>query len=89
VSDPDGVGLISAELRKDLAEILYCEPAEVDDQATFTEMGLDSILGLEFLAVINTRYGLKENIDAVYDHPTVPALSQYLDARRSGGSDRS
>lgn len=72
------VDAVRMELRNDLARILYCDVADVTDDATFTELGLDSILGFELLTVVNARYSLQENIDSIYGNPTVPVLSDHL-----------
>ncbi|MET7878904.1 acyl carrier protein [Micromonospora profundi] len=74
---------IRSDLQSDLARVLYCDETDLSDDATFVELGLDSILGLEFLASINARYGIRENIDAVYEHPTLAQLTQYLAQRVS------
>lgn len=69
------------ELLGDLVAVLYCEPADVDDNTPFVELGLDSILGIEFVTIINGRYQLTETIDAIYENPTLTRLVEYLSAR--------
>lgn len=75
---PVNVESIRTELREHLAGILYCELAEIDDDATFTELGLDSVLGVELVTLVNARYGTEETVDSVYDHPTVNRLAAHL-----------
>jgi acyl carrier protein len=72
---------IREDLRTQLADVLYCEVAEVTDDATFKDLGLDSVLGVELISVINTKYGLSVRIDAVYEHPTVTLLAEYVCGR--------
>jgi aryl carrier-like protein len=69
---------ILSDLRGDLSRILYCDEEDIADDVTLVEQGLDSILGLELLAAFNARLQLRENIDAIYDHPTPAQLSEYL-----------
>ncbi|MEV0702951.1 acyl carrier protein [Saccharopolyspora sp. NPDC050389] len=72
---------IRDELRSHLAEVLYVEVAEVEDDATFQDLGLDSVLGVELVSVINAKYGLREVVDAVFDHPTLDRLADYVRER--------
>ncbi|MCG0286198.1 acyl carrier protein [Streptomyces sp. PSAA01] len=81
MSDHVTTEALHQQLLDDLVATLYCEPAEVDDDTTFQDLGLDSILGLEFLGLVNGRYQLSEEIDALYDHPTLAQLVQYLGGR--------
>ncbi|MGW0998903.1 acyl carrier protein [Streptomyces sp. NPDC002520] len=75
---------IRALVRDQLQEILYCEPHEIDDDRPFTEIGLDSVLGVELLAEVNREYGLHEKVRVLYSYPTVTELTQYLAGRASG-----
>ena len=70
-------------LRTHLAEVLYCEPGEVGDDTSFQDLGLDSVLGAEVTALINSRYGLEEEVTAIYQHPTLAQLAEYV-AKRTG-----
>ncbi|MFJ8535824.1 acyl carrier protein [Streptomyces sp. NPDC093591] len=72
---------IREELRVHLAEVLYLETSEIDDEATFADLSLDSVLGVELVSVINTKYGLDESVDAVFEHPTVTKLADYIRER--------
>lgn len=77
---------IREDLRAHLADVLYCEIDEVADDATFKELGLDSVLGVELVSVINAKYGLSERIEVVYEHPTLNRLTDYVHGRAGGSS---
>ncbi|MGY4996982.1 SDR family NAD(P)-dependent oxidoreductase [Streptomyces sp. 900105245] len=85
--DPEPAGPSAAELRADvvasLAQVLYLRPEEIDDERTFAEMGLDSIGAVEVVRDLNERHGAGLEAVAVYDHPTVPAMTAALSAARS------
>jgi acyl carrier protein len=68
-------------LRKELAQILCCEPWDIDADAAFNLLGLDSILGAEFVAVVNRTYGLHERAVTLYDHPSLTAMAAYVASR--------
>ena len=69
---------IHENLRVRIAEILYCQPEEVGDDATFQDLGLDSVLGADLIEHINSVYGLQEEVEAVYQKSTLAQLSTYV-----------
>ncbi|MFI2710523.1 beta-ketoacyl synthase N-terminal-like domain-containing protein [Micromonospora sp. NPDC018662] len=78
---------VAAVLREELARTLYCDPAEIDDDTSFNALGLDSILGVEFVTFVNDRYALDEPAGVLYDHPTLTAFARHVAAgRATGGS---
>jgi acyl transferase domain-containing protein/acyl carrier protein len=62
------------ELTASLADALYMTEKEIDPDTKFTDLGLDSIVGVEWIKVINKRYGLELAATRLYDHPTVLEL---------------
>ncbi|MEU0915386.1 beta-ketoacyl synthase N-terminal-like domain-containing protein [Streptomyces althioticus] len=77
----DRVEAVLDALREQLAETLYCDIHDVDPGASFSSLGLDSILGAEFVAFVNNAYGLKEKAGVLYDHPSPRALAAHIAAR--------
>ncbi|MFF3292033.1 acyl carrier protein [Streptomyces sp. NPDC003023] len=65
-------------LREELARILCCDPWDIDTTAAFNLLGVDSILGSEFMAVINRTYGLRERPVTLHDHPSLTALASHI-----------
>lgn len=65
-------------LREELARILCCDPWDIDPSAAFNVLGVDSILGAEFVATINQIYGLRERAVTLYDHPDLQAMAAYV-----------
>jgi acyl carrier protein len=68
-------------LREQLAQTLYCDVWDIDTDATFNSLGLDSILGVEFVAFLNNAYGLDEKAGVLYDHPSLAALAAHITSR--------
>jgi acyl carrier protein len=85
VTVPVSASAIREDLRLHLAEVLCCETGEIADDATFKDLGLDSVLGVELVSMINANYGLQESIDAVYEHPTLVKLADYVRDRATAG----
>ncbi|WP_405987832.1 phosphopantetheine-binding protein [Streptomyces sp. NBC_00986] len=74
-------------LREQLAGILCCDPWDIGAATTFDALGLDSLLGAEFVAGINRLYGLQERAAVLYDHPTIGAMAARIGARSASVPD--
>lgn len=86
VPDPTPMAAVGSDqvvdvLRKELAQILCCDPWDLDADAAFQLLGIDSILGAEFVAVVNRTYGLDERAVTLYDHPSLNAMAAYVASR--------
>ncbi|WP_414169804.1 SDR family NAD(P)-dependent oxidoreductase [Streptoverticillium reticulum] len=79
VAGPDEETLV-AELTTLLAQALYLAEDEIDPEANFTDLGLDSIVGVEWIRAVNKRYGLELAATRLYDTPTVAGLAAHLKA---------
>lgn len=66
------------ELVKSLAEVLNMEMEDVDMYEKFTDMGLDSITGVEWIQAINKRYGVLVKVTRIYDYPSLQEFAVYL-----------
>ncbi|CAM2011292.1 SDR family NAD(P)-dependent oxidoreductase [Acanthopleuribacter pedis] len=69
---------LRAEVRATLADALFMQPDEVDLDRPFIAMGLDSIIGVEWIQTLNERYGLDLQATKIYDHPTVREFATFL-----------
>ncbi|MDJ0384717.1 acyl carrier protein [Streptomyces sp. G-G2] len=72
---------VLAELTAVLAGMTGVEVHVVDAERPFTFMGLDSLLGAQFLGALGARYGIRLPADALYEHPTPAALARHLASR--------
>ncbi|MYT25630.1 hypothetical protein GTW69_36095, partial [Streptomyces sp. SID7760] len=76
---------IAEVLREQLAGILCCDPWDIDTTAAFNVLGVDSMVGAEFIAVVNRSFGLRERSVLLYEHPNLAAMAAYI-ATRSGAA---
>ncbi|WP_328930742.1 phosphopantetheine-binding protein (plasmid) [Streptomyces sp. NBC_00190] len=76
-------GEIVEVLREQLTAILCCDSWALDTAAPFATLGVDSLLGAEFVAVVNRIFGLDERAVVLHEYPNLDALAAYV-ARRSG-----
>jgi polyketide synthase PksN len=78
VSGASGADAVLDELRGHLAATVHCDPAALDPETAFPQLGLDSILAAEFVAAVNRAYGLTERPVTLYDHPSLAAMAEYI-----------
>ncbi|MBU8854956.1 SDR family NAD(P)-dependent oxidoreductase [Bacillus sp. FJAT-26377] len=69
---------IKQTLRKVLANTLYIAEDKIDENKSFNELGLDSILALEFAKNITKEFKVDFKTIRIYDYPTIESLSIYL-----------
>jgi acyl carrier protein len=65
-------------LREELARLLCCDPWDIDVHAPFDRLGVDSIIGGEFVAAVNRIYGTRERSATLYAHPNPAALAAHV-----------
>jgi len=69
---------LQQQLKGSLADALYMEIAEIDTDKSFVDLGLDSIVGVEWVKVINQQYGLEISATRVYDYSNILELTKFL-----------
>ena len=69
---------LQRQLAASLAEALYLNAADIEVEKSFIDLGLDSIVGVEWLGAVNKRYGIAIPASVVYDYPTVKQLAAFL-----------
>nr|WLM68694.1 AprB [Moorena bouillonii PNG] len=76
-------------LKQQLAEALYADISEIEEDKKFVDLGLDSIVGVEWITNINKTYNLNIKATKLYDYPTLLDLAKYISQEISsstGGS---
>ncbi|MBW8688278.1 SDR family NAD(P)-dependent oxidoreductase [Chitinophaga rhizophila] len=69
---------IETTLKNSLSEVLYLDTAQLDSNARFTDIGIDSIIGVEWVRTINRIYSLNLPATRLYDYPSIRELAAYL-----------
>lgn len=76
-------------LTDSLAQSLRIDGNEIDPDRLLSEIGLDSIVAVEWIRDINKRYAILLNTSKVYEYPTIRQLAacvgQLLEAPDHGG----
>ncbi len=71
-------------VREQLAGVLYTSPEDIAEDETFQALGVDSVLGVEFVNLINNSLGRREPASVLYDHPTPRRLADHLGGAAPG-----
>lgn len=69
---------LSKDLSKSLAAALYVDLDEINDKKKFIELGLDSIMGIEWIKMVNTKYHLNIGATKIYDYPSIEKFAPYV-----------
>jgi len=72
-------GTVYQSVRSALADVLMMTEDEIDDDRSFNDLGVDSVIGVELIQRLNRVLGLEAEATRLYDHPSVTRLSAYLD----------
>ena len=83
------IATLLGDLKDSLAQALYMEAEEVGLEESFVEMGLDSIVGVQWIQTVNQRYGTALAVTAVYDYPSLRDFASYLSGLLVEGGDTS
>ena len=78
---------IQSRIRSSLGDELHMKAEEIDDETTFIDLGVDSIVGVTWIRKINTQYGLSIAATRIYDYPTIHELAVFLkkELKKRGG----
>ncbi|MBB4730016.1 SDR family NAD(P)-dependent oxidoreductase [Xanthomonas arboricola] len=69
---------VEAELGRMLGRALYMEAEDIDPRKPFAELGLDSIIGVEWLRAVNAHFHLRLPTAKIYDCPTLAQMASHV-----------
>jgi myxalamid-type polyketide synthase MxaE and MxaD len=70
--------LLESHLCRKLAEVLRLSPSEINPSTPLRNLGLDSLMSLEFGNRISASLGIRLSATLVWNHPTIALLAQFL-----------
>ncbi|MFF2652404.1 phosphopantetheine-binding protein, partial [Streptomyces sp. NPDC058045] len=73
-------GEVLDRLQVSLAAELFVEPEEVDPDRSFTELGLDSVVGVEWIRVVNEDFGTSIGATRIYQYPNLREFAAFVTA---------
>ncbi len=69
---------LERQIKVILAEVLLIDASAVDESQAFSEYGLDSFLGAEFISRVNLHFASALSQTELFDYPTVKELATLL-----------
>jgi acyl carrier protein len=70
-------------LRDLLAELMEVDPQVISTTSTFSELGVDSLVGLRFVRRVRDVVGVEIELESVFDYPTLAQLAFYVQDQQS------
>ncbi len=86
VSNISRIPNLIAEIKASLHELSGMEPAQMDQQASFLELGFDSLFLSQAVIRFNQKFKLELSFRQLFeDAPTIEALAEYVDGAMPEG----
>jgi len=63
-----------------VAEMLEAAPDDINPNAKFNRLGLDSAMSVQLAVALEERLGIALSPDVIADHPTIAKLVAYVSA---------
>ena len=70
--------IIQEALIGELARVLRADPGEIDPSMAFTELGLDSLVGMDFLNALEDQLSITLSQTVPWTYPTIETLVPHL-----------
>ncbi|MGA1867912.1 MAG: SDR family NAD(P)-dependent oxidoreductase [bacterium] len=67
------------KIKEIVACVLYTEPSDIQENKPFIDLGIDSIVGVELIKLLNKEFNIDAKAATLYDYPTISELSDYLE----------
>ena len=74
----EAVEQLQEELASSLSEILFLERNKINLDQKFSDLSMDSILGVEWIKLINKRYGTSLAAIKIYDYSTIREFADFF-----------
>jgi 3-oxoacyl-(acyl-carrier-protein) synthase/thioesterase domain-containing protein/enoyl-CoA hydratase/carnithine racemase/acyl carrier protein len=80
---PISMEYLQEELTTSLAQALYKDRSDIDVDTSFIDMGMDSMIVVNWIQAINNRYGTSIGATKVYDYPTISEFAEFMERELS------
>jgi acyl carrier protein len=71
-------------LKVEIGKILRIAPDKIDANRSVQQMGLDSLMGVELVVAVESRFGVRLPVMALSDSPTVAKLAAWIVGQLQG-----
>lgn len=74
-------------LKDEIGEILRVSPEKIDPARSIYDMGLDSLMGVELVVALESRFAIRLPVMALSENPTTNKLAEYIASKLKGNDD--
>ena len=85
LSDEELLHACIAMLKSEVGEILRMTPDKLDSSRSLYDMGLDSLMGVELIGALESRFGVRLPVLALSQSPTMTKLAEQIIGQLKGG----
>jgi acyl transferase domain-containing protein/NADPH:quinone reductase-like Zn-dependent oxidoreductase/acyl carrier protein len=87
LSDAELVTTLSEILKKEVGEILRLSPDKIDGTRSMYDMGLDSLMGVELVGALESRFGIRLPAMALNQSPSIEKLAERIVQQLKGSEE--
>ena len=70
--------MLAEALKKEIGEILHVSPERIEDARPLNDLGMDSLMGMELVSAVETRFGVRLPVMALGEGLTINRLVENL-----------
>ena len=75
-------------IKSEVGEILRVSPDKIDPNRSIYDMGLDSLMGVELVVALESRFGIQLSVMALSQSPTIAKLSERIGLQLKGSNEQ-
>jgi acyl carrier protein len=87
LSDADLLVALVDMLKSEVGEILRLSPAKINATSSIYDIGMDSLMGVELVVALESRFGIQLPVMALSQSPTITKLAERLIDQLRQGND--
>lgn len=88
LSDEELHAALTEMIKSEVGEILRVSPDKIDPNRSIYDMGLDSLMGVELVVALESRFGIQLSVMALSQSPTIAKLSERIGLQLKGSNEQ-
>jgi acyl carrier protein len=87
LSDAELLTAVTEMLKGEVGEILQISPDKIDPARSMYDMGLDSLMGVELVVALESRFSTRLPVMALNQNPTIAKLAEQIIQQLKGSDE--
>jgi len=87
LSEEEFQAAVTGMIKHEVGEILRVAPDKIDANRSLYDMGLDSLMGVELVLALESRFGIRLSVMALSATPTIAKLAERMIVQLKGASE--